>query len=260
MTSTFTIDDLGLTAFDACSLSDLGEDMLMARFDNKYVLHKSILPYILSALPNYYKILEIDNLRHFGYNSAYFDTPDLKCYLDHHNKRKNRYKFRSRLYEDSGISFFEIKHKNNKGFTEKERIDLPKFEETITSEMAAFIKDHTPYDPTQLFHSLKVRYKRITLVHKEEERRITIDTDLSFQRDSRFFDYQDLVIIEVKQEDPKPFLPLVNLFKKYKIYPLRISKYCVGIINVYPDIKHNNYKQKLRKLRNIESYGASIIG
>jgi len=126
--------------------------------------------------------------------------------------------------------------------------------------MAAFLKNHTPYDPNQLFNSLKVRYKRITLVHKEEERRITIDTDLSFQRDSRFFGYQDLVIIEVKQEDPKPFLPLVNLFKKYKIYPLRISKYCVGIINVYPDIKHNNYKQKLRKLRNIESYGASIVG
>jgi len=260
LTSTFTIDDLGLAAFDACSLADLGTDMLMARFDNKYVCHKSLLPYILSALPNYYRILEIDGIRHFGYKSSYFDTPKLKCYLDHHNKRKNRYKFRSRLYEDSGIAFFEIKHKNNKGFTEKKRIDLKEFDEVMTPQIASFIEANSPYNSTELFQSLTVRYKRMTLVNKEEERRITIDTDLRFLKEERFFEYPDLVIIEVKQEDPKPFLPLVNLFKKYRIYPLRISKYCVGIINVFPEIKHNNYKQKLRKLRNIESYGASIVG
>ena len=56
--------------------------------------------------------------------TLYFDTPDRQMYAEHQRGRKNRQKIRVRRYESSGVSFLEVKRKNNKGRTDKKRMEI----------------------------------------------------------------------------------------------------------------------------------------
>ena len=65
-----------------------------------------------------------DNCYIQDYRSLYYDTVDRQFFLDHHNERVNRYKVRFREYVNSGLSFLEVKCKNNKKKTIKNRIQV----------------------------------------------------------------------------------------------------------------------------------------
>ena len=107
--------------FQAISLSEMDDVKLMSRTDTKFAFNDIKLPVLLQKLSEHYRILEIDGERIHHYKSLYFDTEDRKFYLDHHNSRVNRNKIRFREYVGSGLTFLEIKLKNNKGKTIKKR-------------------------------------------------------------------------------------------------------------------------------------------
>ena len=54
-------------------------------------------------------MLQIDRRRSFDYESVYFDTPDLSTYRAHVQRRRLRFKARTRTYTDSGLCMFEVK-------------------------------------------------------------------------------------------------------------------------------------------------------
>ena len=62
-----------------------------------------------------------------------------------------------------------------------------------------------------------------------------------------------IVVIEVKQEKGKENTAIYKALKTCKISNVSFSKYCIGISNLIPSIKSNQFKEinlKLNKLHN----------
>jgi hypothetical protein len=65
--------------------------------------------------------------------------------------------------------------------------------------------------------------------------------------------YNNLVVIEVKQSRFDRKSIVVKTLKKYRYNPYSISKYCIGMVNLYKELKYNLFKQKLIKLNKISA-------
>jgi hypothetical protein len=236
--------------FQSISLSEMDEVSLMKRTDTKFVVHISKLIEILSLVVSDYRILEIDGRRIMSYESLYFDTAKSKFYTDHHNDRSNRIKVRIRNYKESHLYFLEIKQKNNKGVTNKSRIQLNNFEENLSSRSQEFIYTTIKEDYC-LKPALWNSFRRITLVNIQNKERITIDLGINFSFDNKKEFLEDLVIVEVKQERYNRKTPIVSTLKSFRSSPYSISKYCIGMLRLFPDLKYNRFKKKLLKIENL---------
>jgi len=120
-----------LRAWDAISLPEMDGVALMDRVDTKYLLDEGCLLTLLQRIQPEYRILEIDGDRVFRYETLDFDTPQRQCYLQHHNGKLNRQKYRIRKYRDSGRCFLEIKARSSKGRTDKRRMAISTADETL---------------------------------------------------------------------------------------------------------------------------------
>lgn len=239
-----------LNSIDAISLKEMDSVKLMNRTDTKFVFPISLLPDLLIDSKNNYRVLEINDLRTPSYNTLYFDTKNHQLFLDHHNGRSNRYKIRIRNYVESNLYFLEIK-KKVKGRTDKHRIKLVNFEKEFSNSSKEFISK-TIGNERHFEPSLWNNFKRITLVNKSVPERITIDLNLtfSFENQQHVLDY--LVIAEVKQEKVNLNNPFISLLKQKGVRENSISKYCIGSLLCYSDLKYNNFKEKLLILDKIK--------
>lgn len=259
------INDLrgGIHEFQSISLADMNDVSLMDRYDTKYVVPVDDLPFILEDAMPCYRVLEINHCRIFQYDTLYYDTPDLQLYNFHHCGKGDRYKIRFRNYIESDLSFFEVKHKNNKGKTCKTRVQIPvNFSRSLTGKMADFLSVSTPFMSENLFSSLRVHYQRITLVSTVSKERVTIDINLRFEHGGRTAAYPGIAIFEVKQEKIRGS-EIVDILKKYHVRPGSISKYCLGVISTYDQVKYNRFKTKLqqiKKLNNRYEHSANFNG
>ncbi len=221
---------------------------LMDRMDTKFVFPLSQLANILQTIHSDYQVLAVNGHRISRYESLYFDTKGFDLYHHHHRGKLNRYKIRFRKYVESELNFFEVKFKNNKGRTIKDRIKQPAIGDRITDKAEHLLREKTSITADQLEAKLWVNYSRITLVNKHSTERVTIDLHLQFKNDIHSKDFQNLVIAEVKQDKTASSSPFIRLMKKHRIREGSISKYCFGIISLFRDIKHNNFKLKILQL------------
>jgi hypothetical protein len=233
------------------SLEQLQADHLMSRFDEKYVFHLSKLKMILEELRSSYKILSVNEKLMVQYENIYFDTPDLKSYHDHHNGRKTRYKIRFRRYNDSGHCFLEVKRKDNRGCTNKERLRIATFSGEMDDEQNNFLSEKTKDFPLPLTQSLSNNFFRITLVNEPLRERVTIDLLIHFRNEIHEKNLEELVIAEVKQERHYYDSAFKKLMQHERIFPINISKYCLGTLLTHPGIKYNHFKPKLITLNKI---------
>jgi len=236
--------------FKSISLEKMNAVSLMKRTDTKYLINVKFLAPILDDLQKEYQVLEVDTRRIMNYSSVYFDTPKFKFYFDHHNGKVNRTKIRQRKYVDSDLTFLEIKQKNGKGETNKSRIQIPNFELDFSTTSKEFISETTGY-AFDLQPSLWNNFKRITLVNLKDNERATIDIDLTYSMNEEEKRYENLVVVEVKQQRFDRKSMLVKTLKKYRYNTYSISKYCIGIVNLYQDLKYNIFKKKLLKITKI---------
>jgi len=239
-----------INAFETISLKEMENVSLMKRTDTKFVIHEKHLIEVLESIKDQYRVLEINKNRLLPYSSLYFDTPKKKFYIDHHNRKINRTKVRIRKYVESGICFLEIKQKDGKGKTTKSRISIDDFEPELSENSTDFIRKITKqnYD---LEPSIWNKFNRITLVNKTAKERLTIDLNLSFKKNNDFKTFTNLVIIELKQERFTRTSPIVKQLKSKKINPYSLSKYCIGMISIYNELKYNRFKKKLIKINKI---------
>ena len=237
-----------LNEFKTISLANMDGVKLMQRIDTKFSFSSDRLPGILQKLKEYYTVLNIQGTDIFTYKTLYYDTPELSLYLMHHNERMSRYKIRQRSYIDSNRGFFEVKFKNNKGHTIKNRMAQNNASEILNEVEQQFVKKNVPIDPSLLKPSVQVNYQRITLVGVSE--RVTLDMDIEFVKDGLHYKLTNLVIAEVKQTRQNSS-PVFKILKAEKIRETAISKYCLGIIWTNPDVKQNNFKEKIRTLKKI---------
>ncbi len=246
------MDNLNLSSFDKISLDEMNGVSLMKRVDTKFILSESQLLKVFSKIQKDYKILEIDNERLMQYSTLYFDTQNKKCFKEHHNGKLNRYKIRMRKYLVSDLCFLEVKKKNNLGVTNKTRRQIKDFETILSSDSKEFIYNSQIND-LLLEPALYNNFNRITLVNKNYPERVTIDTNLSFKSANKEKIFDNLVVIEIKQEGKRLNTVMNKALKLMSILPTNFSKYCLGITNTFDNIKSNRFKEinlKINKLNN----------
>jgi len=238
-----------LDSFDSLGLEQIPEDAFNVRRDTKYLANINVLGTLLDALKDQWNILEVDGLRQHFYVSWYYDDAELTSFYDHLKERNNRQKFRLRKYQNEH-AFFEIKTKNNKGITEKDRLKLTN--DKLHNIPVDFVKENSPRDVEKLEENIEVQYKRITLYHKVNNEKITIDTSIHFKEDEQTKSYNNLLILELKQEAFDKNIETKNLLRDIGLRLNSCSKYCLGILNLREDVRHNRFKARLRILEKIE--------
>jgi len=236
-----------LSGFDSVSLEDITDVKLMDRIDRKYWFHISQLGELLIRTHPFYSILEIDGQRLMEYETTYFDTPEDKMYLTHHNQKLNRYKVRRRNYVASDIGFFEVKLKNNRQRTVKERIETQVDYPVITQNEIEFLSS-TPFHDQTLQPTLNNRFYRLTLIHKDKMDRCTIDIQPVFWNELGEVKFNNLAIFELKRGQSLKSSPMVSLLRGMKIRQRGLSKYCTGRAILEPELKQNAFKPRLRFL------------
>jgi hypothetical protein len=224
----------------------------MKRVEIKYLLPRNALQTILPPLIPFYSVLEIDGHRIFQYENKYLDTKSFDFYLMHHNGKLNRYKIRYRHYQDTGERYLELKQKNNKKITWKDRILLGSNAATDECIEALISKPFGGHYVT-LIDSLLCSYSRIALADEKRGERLTLDWDLSFEAPNRKivkrFDY--VLIAEIKQENKKQASPFIDLMRRFRYNPISFSKYCIGSASIYGSrLKSNRFKETLLRLKN----------
>lgn len=244
-----------LQYFEPISLTEMDSVRLLDRQDTKLVLSAKRLPDIMKQLAGDYRILEIKGRRIGNYSSLYYDTSDWDSYHEHHNGRKNRYKVRYRNYIDSGLYFFEIKHKTNKNRTVKTRIQTDGIKTELGLTETILLERHTPLNPNELKPAIWIYYSRMTLVSRDMSERVTIDIDLEFKpynSSSPPISSPKLAIIEIKQQRFSRKSVALRTLHGERIFPIRLSKYCLGVMSCCNgEVKRNGFKNKLFKIAKI---------
>jgi hypothetical protein len=221
---------------DPISLEQLDEQAkLRRRVDSKYVVPDDRVATAVRSLADGYRALEIDGERRFSYESVYFDTPDLRCFRDHVEGVRPRFKVRSRYYRETGACFFEIKVKLADDETVKRQRPYEHAHHgTITPEAWAFLDETlaelTDEEPARdLAATLITLYERFTLAAREGGERATLDLSVELRSmDGREVELRDdHVLVETKTGERPGRLD--DELRAAGCEPISISKYRLGV-------------------------------
>jgi VTC domain-containing protein len=221
---------------------------LTTRVELKYLVPLAALPAFLHGLPPALMTLDIGGRRIFDYESVYFDTESFALYRNHVQGRRKRYKARIRSYCNSGDAMFEVKLKGRRGQTVKERLpyDFERRRE-LTREGRLFLDTMLAqaygFTAPPLRPSLTTAYQRATLVDLEHRSRLTIDVNLSWFDGDNSHHADQVALIESKSlAGPGPSDALL---RSMGVRPARISKYCLGVALLHPDLAANPWNRLL---------------
>ena len=244
-----------LANFSPITLEEMSAVKLMNRIDTKYLVCLKRLPDILELLQSDYLVQVNAGKRIAHYNTLYYDTPDAKMYVAHHDQKLTRQKLRARIYCDTGNAFCEIKNKNNKKRTKKKRIpiDVSQFGDMLSyDEARTFVIEKLRYEVSSLIPHVENEFDRITLVNPNKTERLTFDSNIRFvnRHTGVAATVPDLVIIELKQDGHVPSFAK-DVLREMRIKPKRISKYCLGTVLTNPTVKSNRFKRKIRYINKL---------
>ena len=217
-----------LSAFLPVSLEEMSGIRLMNRTDTKFVTSLDKLSLILQFAVTDYRVQEVEGTRNIAYRTV-------------------------RTYVSSGLTFLEVKNKDNKGRTDKRRIRVGNIHSLYADGAEGFLEKHAWYHLSELKPWLENNFYRITLVNKAMTERLTIDTDICFcnLQTGKEAALNRMVIIELKR-DGRTFSPIREVLRNLHIQPSGISKYCMGTVLTSPTVKHNRFKQKIRVVGRIQ--------
>jgi hypothetical protein len=235
-----------LAELEATTLAGLETVSLLNRVDTKFLLTESQLGAMLPDLARDYLVLDVDGRRLHQYRTLYFDTPGFDLYRRHHAGQAVRYKVRSRAYVDSGLAFFEIKAKNERGRTIKHRLGTETLLTELTPEARALLARHARPSERLVEPKLRNDFIRITLVGKQCAERLTLDLGIQFEFDGRTAILPGVAIAELKQSGIDDRSPFMRRMTEANQYPTSVSKYCVGVALLVQGVEHDAFESKLR--------------
>lgn len=218
----------------------LAQASLQVRLDRKYLLSARDFARLAIRLSGELKALDIDGRRSFAYESRYFDTPARQTYREHLAERRDRFKVRIRSYVDSGETMFEVKLKTPDGGTDKRRFPHPTgARERLTTRsrmhLCSALTEAGRRAPHDLGPSCATDYQRSTFVANDGSTRMTCDHDLVCSNaDGSVSALRDHVLVEVKSAAASSFVDLA--LAELCIEEVKMSKYCVGIALLHPDL------------------------
>ena len=224
-----------IKAFDSVSLEELDERAaLLRRVDNKYAVERDRFAQLLERLRDDHQVLEIDGKRAFAYCTTYFDTPELRCFVDHLEDRRPRFKARTRLYQDTGYCVFEIKLKGEDGETDKRQVDYTaddaeRFTDGARECMVSALTEVGLEAPQEMAPTLHTRFTRITLAASSGSERLTCDIGVQLRNpDGETAEmHEGMVLVETKSEHGES--PADRVLADLGLEPISLSKYRVGM-------------------------------
>lgn len=245
-----------LEGFEGISLEEVQQASLMQRKDSKYVFAIDQLPALLEGVSGHYRILVIEGRRSHNYQTLYYDTNELDMYHMHHRGRVNRHKIRFRKYDSSEAVYLEVKQKNSRGVTIKNRMKTRSSEASILSREEEFLSVFTPYKAERIMPVLENSFNRITLVSPDQTERITLDYHLWFSSrvSEQSVEIPGVSIGEIKYANHLAGSTFHAALRQLRIIPRRFSKYCIGMALLDPELKQNLFKEKVRRVHKINNH------
>lgn len=235
------------------SLDELTERAaLQTRFDRKYVLPLAQVRPLLSRLDPDTRILEIDGLRTFRYQSVYFDTADLTSFRLAALRRRRRFKIRTRSYLDSAGCWLEVKTEGSRGGTVKNRLRYQPHDHRSIDAGRSFVDEmltaiavrdcrELSFTPT-----IVTWYRRSTLHLPATDSRVTIDVDLMWaDSEGRCLRLPDVAIVETKTGSVASSADRLLWARQHR--PVSISKYATCLAALRPDLPAVRWRRTLRR-------------
>lgn len=234
-----------LDALPPISLAELEDAAeLLNRVDRKYFVPRRVLAAAITRLSGRPRALEIAGRRTFRYATTYFDTPSFTLYRQHAQRRRHRFKVRTRTYSDSGACRLEVKSKGLRGLTVKERIPHdPNRSGALGAAGRTFVAGRLGEDAALLHPVLDTFYRRSTIVVGDQ--RLTLDVDLAFERNGCRIAGPDDVLVETKTSGGASELDRMLLHAG--IRPHSVSKYCLAASLLYPQLRGNDWSRVRRR-------------
>lgn len=243
-----------LARLEGLDLSVLTQVTLLDRVDTKFVMNAARLPALLETLAQTHGAVESQFGRSAVYFTRYFDTPQRRCYVQHHNGQRPRYKVRWRRYLERSEAWFEVKVKRPDGSTLKLRSPDDALEGmALDAGAVALVDEFTDLEPAALRPVVESRFRRATLIHRSARERVTIDVDLLTRdptgRDERF--YGPLTIVEVKRPRGARFTGALDSLRQHGVRPTSMSKFAVGMIRGDGALRYNALKPLALQLQRV---------
>jgi hypothetical protein len=176
----------------------------------------------------------------------------METYRAHLQRRRRRFKARTRTYTDSGLCMFEVKLAGARGETVKQRVPHPPED---NAELTAEALDHLcstlcqAYDqdlPAGMQPTLATTYRRTTFVSRSGESRLTCDVGLACL--NMWHEVRDTgthVLVESKSSG-RGSAP-ERILRELGVRPASMSKYCVAVAALHPELPSNPWHQILRR-------------
>ena len=157
------------------------------RVDRTYLVRRSVAETFLESAPESLRVLTIDGRAATSYRSTYFDTPDLMTCRAHVQRRRRRWKARSRLYVEDGLCRLELKVRDGSGLTRKyfHPADVAEHGQVSSASDAFFrglLLELGLPAASALEASVEIEYRRATLADPDTGARVTIDFGVSGTR------------------------------------------------------------------------------
>jgi hypothetical protein len=244
-------DDSPLVLGDraALTLAEVVEEAArLTRVDRKYLVPVGVAQDLLDRLPSAYRVLSIGRRVTTTYRSTYFDTADLATARAHVQRRRRRWKARSRMYVEDGLCRTEVKARDGRGLTVKTVADsTPARYARLGEREAAFVcaalAGHgLAVDVARLRPTMEVGYRRTTLVcTSPEPSRLTVDWRLACRLDGRELRLDDGHVVVETKGAARPGSAdrlLVGLGAR----PVPFSKYAAAASLLRDDIADNDVR------------------
>lgn len=235
LAAVLTLPPMGLPELEA-------EAAFLTRKDRKYIVATDHLAELLFTVESGTRALQISGRRSFGYSTRYFDDAHT-AYFRALRKRPDRFKVRTRLYDDTGECQLEVKLLDGRGRTVKSRFPHEIGNLEILSPLdRAWLRSFDAVRPvaTYLEPSVATHYRRSTLVFPKGSGRVTIDQGLTFiGRDGEWRRLEGHCVVETKGSGHP--LPFDRVLWAAGFRPVAASKFALGVCLAHPDLPDNRW-------------------
>lgn len=240
------LDVSGLGAVGLAEVLERAERL--ERVDRKYLVSRAAADAFLRGLPQDFRVLTIDGRSSTSYTSIYFDTPDLDACRDHVQRRRRRWKVRSRMYVEDRLCRIEVKTKDGRGATMKAVAPShPGRHGRLDGPEADFVADALAergigLGVERLQPSMEVDYRRVTLADTEHGLRVTLDWGVECRLDGgRVWLDESWVLVETKG-GLRPS-PADRALTAMGVRPRSFSKYVSAASLLRHDIADNDVRR-----------------
>lgn len=240
----------GLDALRRISLDDvIACAPATTRVDRKYLIPVQRAEDLLAELPSSLRLLSINDRVTTSYRSTYFDTADLVTCRAHIQRRRRRWKARSRLYVEDGLCRLELKVRDGSGLTRKVfHASTPESYGQMNGVAAAFfhrqLLNHGVTDAPRLEPAVEISYERATLADPESGTRVTIDLGVRATREHQAVEVDPSYLVVETKGGHAPGVT-DRLLLGVGARPVSFSKYAASASLMDPRVADNDVRHLL---------------